>query len=194
MSRGFINLPEDATRHILFTTHEAAGPGADPSTAFDADDFVIIKNGGEAVKATTNGISVDGQVGGVTGLNVLQVDMSVDTGDAGFWELGSHYAAVLAPDDETVDGVVPFGVLAEWGLELEYSPLNRDRAEPAAGAIPATASPLRKLDQIFKHLRNAQSQSSTLQTVMGDDGTPHHEATIEVEDGVVTRGELGAVS
>lgn len=67
----------------------------------------------------------------VTGLHLIVIDTSNDTGDVGFWTTGSDYTAILVPD-ETVDAQTVVRVLAQFSIE------NR------AGLLPTVSG--RKLD------------------------------------------------
>lgn len=97
------------TIRIYFSTAAGTGARTGPSTDFEADDFLIYKNGSTAQKTTTNGITVTTNFDSGTGLHVLEIDTSNSTGDSGFWADGSDYAVACYPD-ETVDSVS----VAEW--------------------------------------------------------------------------------
>lgn len=110
--------PEDFTAvTCLFTTHDQTGAALAPSSAFEADDVRIYKNGNDAQKATTNGVTMTSPFDTVTGLHALVIDTSNDTGDGGFWVAGAVYTLVLVPD-ETVDSLAVVKVIGQFGLAL----------------------------------------------------------------------------
>jgi len=106
------DFAEDAIVRILFTTHDKDGGTIAPSSAFEADDFHIYKDS-LTEKLTTNGLSISSPF---SGLHTLLIDTSVDTGDAGFWTVGSEYFVVLDPD-ETVDGESVVKVVGSFSIE-----------------------------------------------------------------------------
>lgn len=107
----------DASVHVPFTTHDGSGAAVAPSDAFEAADVRIYKNNSATQKSTANGITVTSPFDSVTGLHLLTIDTSDDTGDAGFWATGSDYFVVLVPDSETVDGQSVVRVLAHFSIE-----------------------------------------------------------------------------
>ncbi|WP_287322985.1 hypothetical protein, partial [Mesorhizobium sp.] len=112
------DFPEDfATVSILFTTHAASGAVVAPSSAFEAADVKIYKNGSAAEKTSTNGLTMTSPFDSITGLHCLVIDTSVDTGDVGFWVAGAQYTVVLSPD-ETVDSLAVAKVIGTFGVEL----------------------------------------------------------------------------
>jgi hypothetical protein len=121
------NFGEDATVYLWFTT-TLNGALAAPSDDFEAADLAIRHTVGTA-KATTNGITVTTNVGGLIGLHVAAVDTSNDTGDAGYWTVSRDYMAVLNPDTETVAGFEVVGGPWQWSIE------NR----ATSGAAPSAA-------------------------------------------------------
>lgn len=122
------DFAEDATVYVPLTTHAAAGGAVAPSTAFEAADIRIYKNGSATEKTTTNGITMTSPFDSVTGLHAITIDTSNDTGDSGFWTTAADYWVVLVPD-ETVDSQTVVAVVATFSIE------NR-----VIGATPAEAS------------------------------------------------------
>ena len=106
---------EDATVLVSFTTNDAAGGAIAPSDAFEAADVKIYKNGSDAQKVTTNGVTMASPFDSIVGLHQVTIDTSIDTGDVGFWVVGADYKVVLEPD-ETVDGQTVVSVLAEFSI------------------------------------------------------------------------------
>jgi hypothetical protein len=112
MSVYYGDFAEDATVYVPLTTHAAAGGAVAPASPFDLGDFAIYNNG----------LTVTSPFDSVTGLHLLAIDTSVDTGDAGFWAVGSDYMVVLAPASgtgtvETVDGQSVVAVVATFSIE-----------------------------------------------------------------------------
>jgi hypothetical protein len=95
---------EDSLVRIYFDTQDAAGGAASFSDTLELADFRIYKDGGATEKVTTNGLTFSEDFDTLTGLHVLEIDTSNDTGDVGFWVSGSEYAVMLAPDTETLAG------------------------------------------------------------------------------------------
>lgn len=118
------DFPEDfATVTVMFTTHDQTGAILAPSSAFEADDLRIYKNGNAAQKTTTNGVTMTSPFDTVTGLHCVVIDTSNDTGDGGFWVAGAVYTLVLVPD-ETVDSLAVVKVIGQFGIELPVVTLN----------------------------------------------------------------------
>lgn len=111
-------FPEDFTTvTCMFTTHSSTGAPVAPSTAFEAADVIIYKNGSATQKTSTNGVTMTSPFDSITGLHCVVIDTSNDTGDGGFWVAGAVYTLVLSPD-ETVDSVAVAKVIGQFGLEL----------------------------------------------------------------------------
>ena len=99
----------DTTVRIDFQTNDADGAPVAPSSAFAASDFRIYKDGSATQKATTDGITVTSPFDSVVGDHLIEIDTSNDTGDDGFWALGSEYR-IKINSAKTVDGQVQTGV------------------------------------------------------------------------------------
>ena len=118
------NFPEDFTTvTCMFTTHQANGAPVAPNSAFEAADVKIYKNGSNAEKTTTNGVTMTSPFDSITGLHCVVIDTSNDTGDSGFWTSASTYTLVLSPD-ETVDGVAVAKVIGTFTLEVNTTVLE----------------------------------------------------------------------
>lgn len=121
-----MNYPEDFTTvPLYFVTATHTGAPVAPSSAFEAADVLIYKNGGVAQKTTTNGITMTSPFDSITGLHRVLIDTSNDTGDAGFWEAGAVYTVILNAD-ETVDGITPLVEIGTFGIALKVTPINVD--------------------------------------------------------------------
>lgn len=132
------NFSEDSTIYVYFTTHDTSGAAVAPSSAFEAADAKIYKDGSATQKSTTNGLTMTSPFDSITGLHLMAIDTSVDTGDAGFWATGSDYSVVLDPD-ETVDGQSVVRVLATFGIENRYNGVDVKKWSGTAVASPDTA-------------------------------------------------------
>jgi len=113
---------EDATIRVYFTTVDALGEPVAPSSAFEAADVKIYKNGSDAQKTATDGLTMTSPFDSLTGLHLLTIDTSNDTNDAGFWVANADYTVVLDPD-ETVDAASVREIIAEFSIENRSSNL-----------------------------------------------------------------------
>jgi len=114
------DFSEDSTVRIVLATNNTSGAAVAPSSAFEEADFRIYKNGSATQKATTNGITIASPFDSVTGLHVLNIDTSNDTGDSGFWTTGADYWVVATPD-ETIDSQTVVAVIATFSIQNRYS-------------------------------------------------------------------------
>jgi hypothetical protein len=114
------DFAEDSTVRIVLTTNNRSGAAVAPLSAFEADDFRIYKNGSATQKATTNGITITSPFDSVTGLHILEIDTSNDTGDSGFWTTAADYWVVATPD-ETIDSQTVVAVIATFSIQNRYS-------------------------------------------------------------------------
>jgi hypothetical protein len=114
------DFSEDATVRVVLTTNNGDGAAVAPSSAFEAADFVIYKNGSATQKSTTNGITISSPFDSVTGLHTLEIDTSNDTGDSGFWTTAADYWVVATPD-ETIDSQAVVAVIATFSIQNRYS-------------------------------------------------------------------------
>jgi hypothetical protein len=118
----------------MFTTHASTGAPVAPSSAFEAADVKIYKNGNAAEKTTTNGVTMTSPFDSVTGLHCVTIDTSNDTGDGGFWVTGAVYTLVLSPD-ETVDSVAVAKVIGQFGIVLAGAAASVPTAAQVADAV-----------------------------------------------------------
>jgi len=111
---------EDSTVYIYFTTHDGDGASVAPSSAFEAADVKIFKNGSDTEKTAVNGLTMTSPFNSIVGLHCLAIDTNDDTNDAGFWVTGSDIAVVLSPSDETVDSQTVVRVIGEFSIENRF--------------------------------------------------------------------------
>lgn len=139
----------NSTVRILFTTHDKEGGAVAPSTAFETADVRLYKDGSATERSSQAGWTMTSPFDSITGLHQLAIDLSDNT-DAGFYAAGSHYKAVLAPNDETVDSKTPLRVIAEFDIGVAPANLTQwkgsapndlvsSRVDASVGAIANNA-------------------------------------------------------
>lgn len=96
----FGDFAEDATVRIPWHSFEAGGASITAS-GFVAGDIVVYKDGNTTEKTSTNGVTIATDFDSKTGLHLITLDTSNDTGDVGFWVTGSDY--LVAVDAVVVD-------------------------------------------------------------------------------------------
>lgn len=166
---------EDSTVRIFFTTNDRSGGAIAPSSPFEAADVRIYKDGSATEKTTANGLTMTSPFDTVTGLHLLEIDTSNDTGDAGFWTTGADYTVILTPD-ETIDTKTVVSVLGQFSLEnslaaLILALLDDPRGEPGQGTPPVNPDAVTKLDYLYKQWRNKKTETASQQSLFADDGT-----------------------
>jgi hypothetical protein len=127
--------PASSTVYIPFTTHAQTGAAVAPSTAFEAADVRIYKDGGATQRASEAGYTMTSPFDSVTGLHLLAIDLSDDT-DAGFYAAGSHYDVVLSPNDETVDSLSVVRVIGSFDIgpaQVDVRQFNGTAATASGG-------------------------------------------------------------
>jgi len=103
-NNGLVEYPDDfATATFIFTTTTGAGVPTAPSSALEAADVKIYKNGSGTERTSESGYTMTSPFDSHTGTHMLIVDLSDNT-DAGFFAAGAVYDVFLDPD-ETVDGL-----------------------------------------------------------------------------------------
>ena len=133
------DFADNATIQIMFTTHAAAGGSVAPSSALESADVIIYKDNSATQKATVNGLTMTSPFDAIVGLHLLEIDTSVDTGDAGFWAVGSDYSVILSPD-ETVDSQTVVGALAQFSIENRSDSQTGDSFAIVNGASGSVAT------------------------------------------------------
>lgn len=140
-----------ATIYFKFTTNLGTGARADPSTAFEAADVRVYKNGSTTERSSSAGVTVTSTFDSMTGITHVTIDTSDNT-DAGFYAAGNDYDVVLYPD-ETVDGVSVAQVVAHFSID------NRGILRPtvAGRTLDVTATGAAGID-----FGNAENITTTL--------------------------------
>ena len=149
---------DDSTVRIFFTTSDGSGGAVAPSTAFEAADVVIYKNNSATQKATSNGITMTSPFDSVTGLHLVEIDCSNDTGDAGFWATGNDYSVVLSPD-ETVDSQTVVAAIAQFSIENRVVSAVSGNVAGIAGTI-TTLDGLNNFDPASDTVANVTTVAS----------------------------------
>jgi hypothetical protein len=148
---------DDGTIRFYFTSNAAAGNPVAPSAAFVAADFAIYKDGSATKKTTTNGLTVTSPFDAIAGLHLLQIDCSNDTGDAGFWAVGSTYEVRLSTAT-TVDslsvsgyGIGDFRIQSKADLDdlNDFNPATDTVANVTTVGTTTTNSDMRGTDSAF---------------------------------------------
>src|SRR5688572_19915192 len=123
-----------STVRVPFTTHAAAGGNVAPSSAFEAADIRIYKNGSATQRSSSAGITMTSPFDSLTGAHRVDIDLSDDT-DAGFYVADAFYEVWLCPD-ETVDGqTITAKILAVFSIGVQ----NANVSTVTAGAINRAA-------------------------------------------------------
>lgn len=162
MSRYLGDYRAGATVHFKFTTNQGDGARVEPSSALEAADLLIYKDGGATPRASTSGVTITSAFNSKTGLTHVAIDLS-DNADAGFYAAGSDYTVVLYAD-ETIDNVLATAVVAHFSID------NRALLRPttAQRTLDVTATGAAGVD-----LGNVENQS----TVLALSGTTIKDAT-----------------
>ena len=176
---------DDSTVRIFFTTNDGSGGAVAPSTAFEAADVRIYKNNSATQKATTNGVTMNSPFDSVTGLHLIEIDCSNDTGDAGFWATGNDYSIVLSPD-ETVDSQTVVAAIAQFSIE------NRI-VSAVSGNVAGIAGTLQTLDALdtAQDLQHATTQSDISAL---NDFDPAADTVANVSSVASVSGSVGSIS
>lgn len=109
----------NSTVYIFFVTNAASGAAVAPSTALEAADVILYKDGSATQRTSQSGWTMTSPFDSITGLHCLAIDTS-DNDDAGFYAAGHDYNAVLSPDTETVDSQVVASVIGRFSIQNRY--------------------------------------------------------------------------
>lgn len=171
------DFAEDSTIRIVLSTNNASGAAVAPSSAFEADDFRIYKNGSATQKATTNGITIASPFDSVTGLHTLTIDTSNDTGDTGFWTTAADYWVVAVPD-ETVDSQTVVQPIAAFSIQNRYmrgtdgaNTTTPPTASANATAVRSELGLTGSLDDAFASISSGTGSGARTVTITVNDGT-----------------------
>jgi hypothetical protein len=179
---------DDSTVRIFFTTNDGSGGAVAPSTAFEAADVVIYKNNSATQKATTNGVTMSSPFDSVTGLHLVEIDCSNDTGDAGFWATGNDYSVVLSPD-ETVDSQTVVAAIAQFSIE------NRV-VSAVSGNVAGIAGTINTLDSLnnFDPASDTVANVATVASVLGAVGSVTAPVTTDSASRTASQADVSALA
>jgi hypothetical protein len=193
------DFAEDATVHFIWDTNSAAG--ASITRATDGS-IRVYKDNGTSEKTTSNGITDTEDFDSLTGIHVLTIDTSNDTGDAGFWVTGSNYVVVLQGaviDSQTVNAVLcSFSIENRFMRGTDVTDVNAQvvdvmRTDTVAeiSAVPAKNATLHAMIQwLFLLARNKRTTTSTTDTLRDDADTGTIGTSTVSDDGTTfTRGK-----
>lgn len=111
---------------VPFTTSNPDGSPVAPSSAFEAADVAIYKDGTATPRSSTSGWTMNSPQNSKTGFHLMTVDLSDNT-DSGFYAAGHVYTVVLDPSDETVASVSVRRVLGLFTIGIGLSPTTAGR-------------------------------------------------------------------
>ena len=179
---------DNSTVRIFFTTSNGSGGAVAPSTAFEAADIVIYKNNSATQKATSNGITMTSPFDSVTGLHLVEIDCSNDTGDAGFWATGNDYSVVLSPD-ETVDSQTVVAAIAQFSIE------NRV-VSAVSGNVAGIAGTITTLDGLnnFDPASDTVANVTTVGSVTGAVGSVTAPVTTDSASRTASQADVSALA
>jgi hypothetical protein len=193
MSAWLGNFAAGQTVRKMWNTTAVAGESITRATNGTVQ---VYKDGG--VAQSTAGVTDTEDFDGLTGVHLVAIDLSAD---GTFYSAGSEFEVVLA--GATIDGKVinaslfsfaianRIGVTAAQVNQEVVDALFTDTYAQPTGAPPATTSLARMLAQLYKHLRNRVTQTSTTQTLYNDDAvTPDITAAVSDDGTTFERGEF----
>lgn len=103
------------TVYVKFSSADTTGGRADFSSALEAADIRLYKNGGATERSSTSGFTVTSGFDSMVGVNHVAIDTSDNT-DAGFYAVGNDYQIVAYPD-ETLDGESVAAVIGHFSIQ-----------------------------------------------------------------------------
>lgn len=196
------NRAVGSTVYVPFTTHDKDGGAVAPSSALEAADVRIYKDGSATQRSSANGITMTSPFDSVVGLHMLAIDLSDDT-DSGFYAAGSHYDVILVPD-ETVDSETVVSVIASFDIGVPadltaainaqvLDVLNTDTFAEPSGVPGATVSLVTKIGYLYMALRNKVTVSSTKKTFFDDGDAAEWEKDLSDDGSTYTESEGNSV-
>lgn len=125
---------EDETFVVDVWTYDSPGSPVAPNSPFEVEDIRIYKGVSTDEKTTTNGLTMFSPFDAIVGYHLLAIDTGNDTGDSGFWTVGSSYRVVLKPD-ETVDGQAVGTTFAYFSIEARAANVVSIDADAVAAIV-----------------------------------------------------------
>ena len=126
------NFAADSTVDLFIPTRAGDGSRVNPSTAFEANDFRLYKNGSATQRSSEAGFTITSPFDSMVGMSVLSIDLSDNT-DSGFYAAGNDYTVVAYPD-ETIDGVSVAEVVARFSIENRFTNVTQINGDATAAA------------------------------------------------------------
>ena len=121
-----------STVDLFIPTRAGDGRRVNPSTAFEANDFRVYKNGSATQRSSEAGFTITSPFDSLVGMSVLSIDLSDNT-DSGFYAAGNDYTVVAYPD-ETIDGVSVAEVVARFSIENRFTNVTQINGDATAAA------------------------------------------------------------
>lgn len=185
------------TVRFLFTTNAATGAAVAPSTAFEAADVILYKDGSATQRSSTAGWTMTSPFDSIVGLHQIAMDLSDDT-DAGFYAVGSYYELVLSPD-ETVDGVTVVAVIGGFRIVAAESSAGVPKTDVThiAGSAVSTSTAQLGVNVVQAGATAWGSGAITAASIAADAITAAKVADGAIDagaiaDGSITAAKLGA--
>jgi hypothetical protein len=117
------DIHEDETIYMVWGSYDGGTGASITQTGLIAGDVKIFKDGGVAEKASTDGITVSNDFDTRTGLHLISIDTSNDTGAAGFWVAQAEYQVAI--DAVTIDGQTVRFWVGSFSIENRPADLTR---------------------------------------------------------------------
>lgn len=147
MSRHLPDRAVGSTIPFTFTTHASAGGNVSPSTAFEAADIRIYKDGSATQRSSSAGITMTSPFDSLTGVHNITIDLSDNT-DAGFYATGHYYEVMLVPNDETIDSQTVNQVI--FSFDIYTKPTVADVVAAVFARVFSSAYGSKTFDEIVK--------------------------------------------
>jgi len=208
------DVPAGSTIHLPFGSYNSDGASVALS-GLAVTDVKIYKAGGTTERASTAGYTVAADFDGVTGINLVSLDLS-NNSDSGFYAVGSYYFVVLSSvtiDAQTVNMVLgsfriveaeavtgrpqaqvaglTSGALAAVNAEV-LDVVNVDTFAEPTGVPPASNTLMGKLGVLYMALRNAVTVTAGEKQFKDDSGATEFKKTLSDDGTTYTETEVTA--
>jgi hypothetical protein len=169
---------------VTFNFNTISGTGVPAALTSGSLSIGVLKDDGTTIGTT--GVVSTYQIGSRQGLHNCRI---TTVSDSAFFSAGSDYCVIITVGQISGGGQVVNYVVGEFSISNRAP--NVARAEPGQAAAPATASPLTKLDYLYKAFRNIKRQTATGWSLLGDDdATVHQKATVSDDGTTATKGKI----
>lgn len=126
------DFAEDDVVIMYFDTFDKQGASVSPTT-FTLSDIEVFKDDSASQRVTTDGITIDEDFDGRTGIHLVRLDTNNNTGDAGFWVAQADYLVIV--DALTIDGESVRFIVGSFSIENRVADVYRFQG----GSIPTPA-------------------------------------------------------